>query len=148
MKILSRKDFISKPGKCVTGTLCTPLILTLAQSCIDNPVASSSSYLATCPCHGAQYDESGAVVTGPAEEPLTKYDVTFNSNHIFIADSDEHVDFMDHPSLENVGGVSSLNGIDIDSNGVLLFRKSEAEIVALSRECTHQGCGIDPFEEV
>ena len=55
---------------------------------------------------------------------------------------------MDHPSLENVGGVSSLNGIDIDSNGVLLFRKSEAEIVALSRECTHQGCGIDPFEEV
>ncbi len=86
--------------------------------------------------------------TGPAEEPLAKYDVTFNSNHIFIADSDEHVDFIDHPSLENVGGVSSLNGIDIDSNGVLLFRKSEAEIVALSRECTHQGCGIDPFEEV
>ena len=150
MKKISRKEFISKTGKCVCGTICTPVILTLAQSCGDNPVSSSeSSYIATCvDGHGAQFNQNGDVINGPAESPLTKYSVTFDNQHIFIADSDEHFDFTDHPTLQEVGGVSSLNGIDIDSSGVLLYRKSETEIVAFSRQCPHWGEQIEPFEEV
>ena len=42
----------------------------------------------------------------------------------------------------------SLDGIDIDSNGVLLYRKSETEIVAFSRQCPHWGEQIEPFEQI
>jgi cytochrome b6-f complex iron-sulfur subunit len=28
-----------------------------------------------CPCHGSMYDRSGGVLHGPAQQPLTRYDV-------------------------------------------------------------------------
>ena len=57
------------------------------------------------------------------------------------------ISFSDHPSLETINGISSLDSIDFDSQGILLYRKSTTEIIALSRNCTHAGCQIGTFED-
>jgi Rieske Fe-S protein len=38
--------------------------------------APNASGVATCPCHGAQFDGDGAVVRGPATRPLVHYALT------------------------------------------------------------------------
>lgn len=48
-------------------------------------------------------------------------------------------------SLSNVGGSIVIPGNNLDSTGMLIFRKSESEIVALSRTCTHKGCTLPNF---
>jgi cytochrome b6-f complex iron-sulfur subunit len=45
---------------------------------------SSSNNNFVCPCHGAQFSTSGAVVLGPARSPLTKYKVQLNNNLLRI----------------------------------------------------------------
>lgn len=37
-----------------------------------------------CPCHGSTYTLEGAVVRGPAEEPLERYPVQFLNNQLTI----------------------------------------------------------------
>jgi cytochrome b6-f complex iron-sulfur subunit len=36
-----------------------------------------------CPCHGSRYDLGGAVIQGPAKEPLTPYDVHVKDGAVF-----------------------------------------------------------------
>lgn len=37
-----------------------------------------------CPCHGSEYHRDGTVAQGPAENPLQKFKVTTDENHISI----------------------------------------------------------------
>ncbi len=37
-----------------------------------------------CPCHGSQYSFAGDVLQGPAEDPLYRYDVTADAEHVYI----------------------------------------------------------------
>ncbi|HKJ42749.1 MAG TPA: Rieske (2Fe-2S) protein [Sunxiuqinia sp.] len=46
---------------------------------------SSSIKEIACPCHGARYSLDGTVLRGPAQRPLTKYDVTVNNNTLSIS---------------------------------------------------------------
>ena len=43
-----------------------------------------SDGVATCPCHGSQYNTSGSVVRGPAPRALTKYTATVANNILTI----------------------------------------------------------------
>ncbi len=45
----------------------------------------SSQSLLVCPCHGSQFSESGAVVTGPARRPVRVYSATLANNIITVA---------------------------------------------------------------
>jgi cytochrome b6-f complex iron-sulfur subunit len=36
-----------------------------------------------CPCHGSRFELTGAVITGPAEEPLTPYEVHVKDGAVF-----------------------------------------------------------------
>ena len=131
-------------------------MISLFQSCgKPDPLSSigdETLYFAECPWHGAQFDQDGNVVrnpdTGESTTPLTKYPASLSDNAIIITGSDETVLLSDHPALQEVGGVSSLSTIDIDGSGVLLYRKSETEILVFSRTCTHQGDILREFQEV
>lgn len=55
------------------------------QGCtIDAP----SSGTMTCPCHGAQFDMTGAVLRGPARRALTTYTTTYDASTSMV-----HVNF-------------------------------------------------------
>lgn len=141
---ITRKDFIVKTGKCVGGFVCIPVAVSIFQSCSD-PVSPTSMYMAECPCHGAQFDQDGNVLKGPAQTPLTQYTTTINNDFFTIEGSNETIQFDDHPDLNDIGGVSAVENIDINEDGILLYRKSEDEIIALSRTCTHNGCQVGSF---
>jgi cytochrome b6-f complex iron-sulfur subunit len=38
-----------------------------------------------CPCHGSQFNSSGAVLKGPAASPLRRFSTTFTNNVLTIA---------------------------------------------------------------
>ncbi len=46
---------------------------------------SSSNKNIPCPCHGSLYTTSGAVINGPAPNPLKSYDVKKNGNILTIS---------------------------------------------------------------
>lgn len=163
-KNVSRKEFITKSGKCVGNIICTPLILTLLNSCskpnpVDPIVDSETNFIAECPCHNAQFDQNGNVLSGPTVEPLKIYYTSNINNDSFLIEHESisyEIFFSEHPALLNINGISYSNGSDIvdgnsnvlDLSGLLFFRKSNNELIALSRRCTHQGCPVDPFEPV
>jgi len=167
-KNISRKEFITKSSKCVGNIVCTPLILSLINSCSKpNPVDPSENldensdinFLAKCPCHNAQFDQNGNVLFGPTTIPLSLYNTTNISDESFLIEHDNisyEILFSDHPTLLEINGISYSDGGDIlddnlnelDSSGLLFYRKSDNELLALSRRCTHQGCPVDPFEPV
>lgn len=50
------------------------------KGCEVNP----NAYSLVCPCHGSEYDTNGKVINPPAEEPLTSYEVTMDTDNYYI----------------------------------------------------------------
>ena len=48
--------------------------------------------------------------------------------------------------LKTVGGSTVTNGNNIDNKGILLYRESESNIIAYTRNCTHAGYELLSFE--
>ena len=132
------------------------MAISIFQSCSKpsplNLSTDETLYISECPCHGSQFDQNGDVLQGPAQASLTKYTSSLSDDNesITIENSSEIILLANHPSLLNIGGVSHLDSIDIDSKGVLIYRESVDSIIIVSRACTHEpelGCAvIDPFE--
>ena len=73
--------FIVQPAK---GTFLAYSAICTHQGC---PVGfDSGQHLFACPCHGAQFDgTTGAVLRGPAQAPLEKFNVVVSGTDLYIA---------------------------------------------------------------
>jgi nitrite reductase/ring-hydroxylating ferredoxin subunit len=57
---------------------CTHLQCSLAEGKLDGSVV-------TCPCHGSQFDvTTGALLRGPAQEPVRSYPVEFENDRLQV----------------------------------------------------------------
>ena len=52
----------------------------------------------------------------------------------------------ENSTLLVVGGALALGSNVIDSKGILLYRQSDTNVLAFSRNCTHNSCTIDSFQ--
>ena len=52
----------------------------------------------------------------------------------------------ENSALVMVGGALALGSNVIDSKGILLYRQSDTNVLAFSRNCTHNGCTIESFD--
>ena len=158
IKNLSRKEFLIKSGKCIGGIACISVTSSIIHSCSKpaplNNLTSETKYISECPCHLAQFDQDGNVIqypsTGDTIEPLQKYTAQIIDNELVIGGNDQELILIisDYPDLEDIGGTASIGSNNIDSQGLLLYRKSQNEIIILSRKCTHEGCTIGNFENI
>ncbi len=157
-KKITRREFISKTSKCVGGIICIPVTSSVFQSCtkpeLIGPNPSENILYSECPCHFAQFDQEGNVITPPVDppfeiEPLNRYNTIIKDSSIIVTDDNQNeliLLFEDYEELNTIGGAAYTNGNEIDSDGILLYRKSQDEVIALSRLCTHAGCTVEPFQ--
>ena len=54
--------------------------------------------------------------------------------------------FPENSALATVGGALALGENVLDSKGILLYRQSDTNVLAFSRNCTHNGCTIGSFQ--
>ena len=89
-KKITRKEFISKTGKCAGGLICGPMILSVFQSCdkpdLLGPPSEGTLYTSTCPFHGSVFDQDGNRLSGLATNPLPQYSATITEDSIVIDD--------------------------------------------------------------
>ena len=57
-----------------------------------------------------------------------------------------HLSVSENSALLVVGGALALGSNVIDSKGILLYRQSDTNVLAFSRNCTHNSCTIDSFQ--
>ena len=65
-----------------------------------------------------------------------------NSNETITVD----LSLSENSALLVVGGSLALGSNVIDSKGILLYRQSDTNVLAFSRNCTHNSCTIDSFQ--
>ena len=140
----SRKEFIKKTAKVAGGLVLCPAFVSVIQSCSKDPVSSDSvdGMFSECPCHYARFDTDGNPIQGPASEPLQGYSSELIEGNSLIIDESLSVDVED---LE-IGSAMILESNNVDASGLLIYRKSEGQFNVLSRECTHEGCPVGPFQ--
>ncbi len=63
-----------------SGSLTAVLASCTHQGCQPEPVGNRLE----CPCHGSQFSFEGAVLAGPADRPLTRYEVTETDGEIVV----------------------------------------------------------------
>ena len=63
-----------------SGSLTAVLAACTHQGCQPEPVGDRLE----CPCHGSQFSFEGEVLAGPAERPLTRYEVTETDGEIVV----------------------------------------------------------------
>lgn len=63
-----------------SGELVALLASCTHQGCQPEPVADRL----VCPCHGSEFSFEGVVMQGPAERPLTRYEVTEEGSDIVV----------------------------------------------------------------
>jgi len=154
VKKINRKEFLKMFAKVSGGVAFTPVLFSVFNSCTKpspfEPPMDGTLYFSECPCHKARFDQEGNVLnnteTGDNIASLTLYETNFTDDAITIEGSNQTIFFSNHPDLQNVEGISSLTTIDIEPDGILLYRKSQSKIIALSRNCTHEGCQIGEFQ--
>lgn len=76
-RYLDAPVFILKKGE---DEYSASLLLCTHKGCDVRPAGS----ILVCPCHGSEFSREGAVLKGPAEEPLHTYPVTTDHEKIFI----------------------------------------------------------------
>ena len=64
-----------------------------------------------------------------------------NSDETIIVD----LSSSENSALAIVGGTLALGANVLDSKGILLYRQSDTNVLAFSRNCTHNGCTIGSF---
>lgn len=55
------------------------------------------------------------------------------------------ISLPENQALASVGGTIALGANHVDSQGILVYRSGSSTVKAFSRQCTHQGCTVDPF---
>ena len=78
-------NYIYKNGVIVANT--SSGFIALAKACTHQGCTVSYNSISNnfpCPCHGASFDENGAVLGGPTSTPLKEYSVTKNGNILTI----------------------------------------------------------------
>jgi len=63
-----------------SGEIVAVLASCTHQGCQPEPVADRLA----CPCHGSEFSFEGLVLQGPAERPLTRYDVTEEGGDVVV----------------------------------------------------------------
>lgn len=67
-------------GRDERGEVVALLAACTHQGCQPEPVGDRL----VCPCHGSEFSRSGAVLQGPAERPLTRYDVVRDGADLIV----------------------------------------------------------------
>ena len=121
-----RREFISKTCKCLVYCAIPTALLTI-QGCEDNvdPYDSTSD--------DKDNNDSDSDGSGGSGGGNTTNSITFNLNE------------QPYSALQVVGNSIVTPGNNIDKVGLLLYRKSENEILAFTRRCTHAGYEIGAF---
>lgn len=68
-------------GRDDSGQIVALLASCSHQGCQPDPVGDRF----VCPCHGSEFSRSGAVLQGPAERPLTRYEVSERAGELIVA---------------------------------------------------------------
>jgi cytochrome b6-f complex iron-sulfur subunit len=63
-----------------SGEISAVLASCTHQGCQPEPVADRLA----CPCHGSEFAFDGRVLQGPAERPLTRYEVTVEGDDLVV----------------------------------------------------------------
>ena len=152
---MSRASFLKKSGK--IGALCL-LCPTLSQSLVscgsDDSASSSeasSEEIGTCSFHGAVFNGDGLGVSGPASgQSLKSYPTSLDGNNLSVTVNSNTVavdlDSSDFSSLKTTSAVLAVDEGALNhlpTGGLLFYRKSASQVVALSRVCPHQGGTIN-----
>ena len=64
-----------------TGSFTAVLTRCMHRGCQVEPTAGHL----VCPCHGSEYDNSGAILKGPTQFPLIRFPVETQGDHIYIS---------------------------------------------------------------
>lgn len=68
-------------GRDESGRVVALLASCTHQGCQPEPVGDRF----VCPCHGSEFSRSGAVLQGPAERPLARYEVSERGSELMVA---------------------------------------------------------------